>query len=64
MAEYIERKDLLELYRMDDPILNENVHVPLPVIRQNIIDIPAADAAPVVHGRWILEAHDERVNYR
>ena len=25
---------------------------------------PAADVAPVVHGRWILEAHDERVNYR
>ena len=24
----------------------------------------AADVAPVVHGRWILEAHDERVNYR
>lgn len=23
-----------------------------------------ADVAPVVHGRWILEAHDERVNYR
>ena len=52
MAEYIERKDLLELYRMDDPILNENGHVPLPVIRQNIIDIPAADVAPVRHGRW------------
>lgn len=27
-------------------------------------NIPAADVAPVVHGRWILEAHDERVNYR
>ena len=53
MAEYIERKYLLELYRMDDPILNENGHVPLPVIRQNIIDIPAADVAPVRHGRWI-----------
>ena len=26
--------------------------------------LPAADVAPVVHGRWILEAHDERVNYR
>ena len=26
--------------------------------------IPAADVAPVRHGRWILEAHDERVNYR
>ena len=52
MAEYIERKDLLELYRMDDPILNKNGHVPLPVIRQNIMDIPAADVAPVRHGWW------------
>ena len=52
MAEYIERKDLLELYRMDDPILNKNGHVLLPVIRQNIIDIPAADVAQVRHGRW------------
>ena len=52
MAEYIERKDLLELYRMDDPVLNENGHVPLPVIRQNIMDIPAADVAPVRHGQW------------
>ena len=25
---------------------------------------PAADVEPVRHGRWILEAHDERVNYR
>ncbi len=25
---------------------------------------PAADVAPVRHGRWILEAHNERVNYR
>ena len=57
MAEYIEREDLLELYRMDDPVLNENGHVPLPVIRQNIMDIPAADVAPVRHGRWIL--HDD-----
>lgn len=52
MAEYIEREDLLELYRMDDPVLNENGHVPLPVIRQNIMDIPAADVATVRHGRW------------
>ena len=52
MAEYIEREELLELYRMDDPVLNENGHVPLSVIRQNIMDIPAADVAPVRHGRW------------
>lgn len=53
MAEYLDREDLLELYRMDDPVLNENGHVPLSVIRQNIMDIPAADVAPVRHGRWI-----------
>ena len=52
MAEYIEREDLLELYRMDDPVLNKNGHVPLPVIRQNIMDIPSADVAPMVHGQW------------
>ena len=52
MDEYIKREDLLELYRIDDPVLNENGHVPLPVVRQNIMDIPAADVAPVRHGRW------------
>ena len=57
MDEYIKREDLLELYRMDDPVLNENGHVPLPVIRQNIMDIPAADVAPVRHGRWISVPH-------
>ena len=59
MAEYIEREDLLELYRMDDPVLNKNGHVPLPVIRQNIMDIPAADVAPVVHSRWAHFGGDE-----
>ena len=57
MAEYIEREDLLELYRMDDPVLNKNGHVPLPVIRQNIMDIPAADVASVRHGRWVSVPH-------
>ena len=52
MDEYIKREDLLELYRIDDPVLNENGQVPLPVIRQNIMDIPAADVSPVRHGRW------------
>ena len=56
MDEYIKREDLLELYRIDDPVLNENGHVPLPAIRQNIMDIPAADVAPVRHGRWIESA--------
>ena len=51
MKEYIEREALLELYQIDGPE-NETGHVPLPVIRQNIMDIPAADVAEVRHGRW------------
>ena len=54
MDEDIKREDLLELYGIDEPVLNENGHVPRPVIRQNIMDIPAADVAPGVHGRWIF----------
>lgn len=31
----------------------------------HVIDsIPAADVAPVRHGRWILQANNERTNYR
>ena len=46
--EYIERAAILACYQMDDPVLNEVGHVPLPIIRQNIMDIPAADVALVV----------------
>ena len=31
---------------------------------EDLEELPAADVAQVRHGRWILEAHDERVNYR
>ena len=48
MNDYISRDDLLELYTFDDPVLNETGHVPLPVIRQNIMDMPAADVVDVV----------------
>lgn len=64
MAEYIEREDLLELYRMDDPVLNKNGHVPLPVIRKNIMDIPAADVAPVVRCKECKWAGGDFVCYR
>ena len=50
MKEYIEREALLELYQIDGP-LNETGRVPLPVIRQNIMDMPAAEVAEVRHGR-------------
>ena len=61
MNDYISRDELLELYTFDGPI-NETGLVPLPVIRQNIMDMPIADVVEVVrcdncvlHGNCITE---------
>lgn len=55
--EYIEREALKR-----DLIDNRSFY---PVIVKHAIeDAPAADVAPVVHGEWVLEVHDEGVNYR
>ena len=59
MAEYIERETIKAemihyCFKSPDMTVTEFVED----------ELPAADVAPVVHGRWILEAHDERVNYR
>ena len=55
MAEYINRDDLLKA-AWDKPTLSLSVY--------DIGNIKPVDVAPVRHGRWILEAHGERVNYR
>ena len=47
MAEYIEREKLLALY-VDGKYDTADYRVPVPVIIQNIKDIPAADVRPVV----------------
>lgn len=39
--EYISKQTLLDFYTVDDPYLNDKMMVPLPIIRENIIDIPA-----------------------
>lgn len=57
MAEYIKRETVLERAEYDN---NYRLIIPAEAIKAT----PAADVAPVVHGRWILEAHDEMVNYR
>ena len=57
MAEYIKRETVLERAEYDN---NYRLIIPAEAIKAT----QAADVAPVVHGRWILEAHDERVNYR
>ena len=61
MSDYISRDELLELYTFDGPI-NETGVVPLPVIRQNILDMPTADVVPVRHGRWLTtDAYPHRL---
>lgn len=51
MSDYISRDELLELYSPDPEC--DKCSVPFPVVRQNILDMPAADVAPVRHGKWI-----------
>ena len=63
MAEYIDREELLELYCTGNTVLDDVGVVPLQVIRQNIIDMPAADVVPVVHGRWIEKSDPARKIY-
>lgn len=61
MAEYIERYAAIKALLNDSP---EQVSYSREDAADCIRYMDAADVAPVVHGRWILEAHDERVNYR
>ena len=70
MTEYIEREAISEeirkYYYKNPPnsSYGEGFDRGLDRAQRAILDAPAADVAPVRHGRWILEAHDERVNYR
>ena len=60
MPEYIEREWLLDLYEESKLTEKEKSYgVPFNIVRQNILDAPAVDAAPVVHGRWFY--HDDGV---
>lgn len=56
MAEYIEREAAMHI-AFKSPFFSD-------ALMEEMKAIPAADVATVRHGRWILEAHDERVNYR
>ena len=58
MSDYISRDELLELYAPDPATPNfDDLKLTVAVARQNVLDMPAADVAPVRHGRWI---EDER----
>ena len=58
MTEYIEREKVLSKAVPMEGCFSDMISA------YDVIMLPATDVAPVVHGRWILEAHDERVNYR
>lgn len=72
MAKYIEREELVEwLKRIPLKDLSDGLGLCRVIMEEDfkrairtIPDGTIIDVDPVVHGRWILEAHDERVNYR
>ena len=74
MTEYIERDAAIAalIEFRDDQTVDKYGTVRHCLVARDAIErsikllesLPAADVEPVVHGRWILEAHDERANYR
>lgn len=72
MAKYINREELVEwIKRIPMKDLSDGLGLCRVIMEEDfkraIRTIPAGaiiDVAPMRHGRWILEAHDERVNYR
>lgn len=61
MAEYIKKEAAIRALLNDSP---EQVGYSREDAADCIRYMDAADVAPVRHARWILEAHDESVNYR
>lgn len=54
IKEYIEREALIELIENNSETkFDWSECVDIDVLRPAILDIPAADVAPVVHGEWI-----------
>lgn len=54
MEEYIERESLINLIEENSETkFDWSECVDIDILRPAILDIPAADVAPVVHGEWI-----------
>lgn len=54
----IDSDALLELYADTEQINFAVYNVPVPVVRQNILDMPTIEAEPVRHGRWVKRGQD------
>ena len=64
MADYIDRDAVISEIERREALMVGDKRISVDAMKSFIKNRPAVDVAPVVHGRWILEAHDERVNYR
>ena len=59
MKEYIEREALLRLIEENSETkFDWSESVDIDVLRPVILDMPAADVVPVVHGEWTLYPSD------
>ena len=61
MDKYIKKEEAIRALLNDAP---EQVGYSREDAADCIRYMDTANVVPVAHGRWILEAHDERVNYR
>ena len=58
MAEYIEREAILREIERRERLMVGDKTISVDALKRFILNRPAADVAPVVHGRWIA-SHDE-----
>ena len=61
MDEYIERETAIAWFM---PYAHAGESIDADVVISDIKGMKAADVAPVRHGRWLLQANNERTNYR
>ena len=61
MAECIERTNLIARirYYLEHTPVNCGEHYAYSVALKEVLNCPAADVAPVVHGRWIHSRYDD-----
>ena len=63
MAKYIEREYAVDAI-VDVYYNTPDINLSCEKFEAAILKIPDADVAPVRHGRWLLQANNERTNYR
>ena len=65
MDEYIKREEIRRAYeKLARSYMHGEPYIADWKFDEMIEELPAFDVIPVRHGRWIMEAHYERENYR